>query len=477
MSNEEYFGYMLTDEEVRELEESIKLFDPFEVEARNEVDGIHQTSNARKAFLAKVRNRYAEEIKDDPEKLLEEIHALCMSRANFIRMQKARKAINDLAKVYGEPETKRDLGQGEKSYIAQVTENAEAFLYWLDKLGMKAAGEQVIKDAARKAYERKKKDPEPGYFNLPQGPAIHSVIEAIAHVNALDLWAYRSNQITKRKKGAGVSVAAYGGHFSVAARSDNADITIELKNIESLSEESEPFFVYLLSLINEQAISANKSMIKGFITLEYKTMAAAMGYGRPDEARRAFNKLIPGIRAIELCGVVKTYGKNARPRNISDISEQMFVGVERFSGGVNIRLSDGINWAVLMPYISIMPNYFYELPKNARRLLSIIAYKARQSKRSDGYIELSLSFVHNALGLPDEERTRKKGEKIQFPIEKAVADVLTYHKKAFPGDPMDIAINAPLDCSVADWLHHGKMIVKLPSFMTYKSSKQALKDA
>lgn len=463
-----YFWYELTEDEERELEESMKLHDPFEVESRNEVDGIRQTSNARKAFLAKVRNRYAEEIKDDPEKLLDEIRALCMSRADFSRMQKARKAINDLAKAYGEPETTGDLGQGEKSYIAHVTKDSEAFLYWLDKLGMKAAGEQIIKEAARKAYEKKRPQPPKGLMNYGQSPIIHMLIEAMSNAANLDLWVNRSqrSKTTLQKAGTG---------YAITRSTTYSEMAIELWNLEKMDYNSVRFVVLLLSKINERAMTAKSDgAITDVIYMTYNEIAETMGYSNPDHARRAIKNVKDPLTSIKIQGTFKVYKKGSAPRVTGDRLTVLFDDIDTGKrGGVYIGINPRINWRNVLQYFTIMPNYYYSLSRNAAIILEEIFYQARQNMTRNGVLRIRLDRFQTLLGLPAAYNNPKPSETIRTPIEKALNEIMTAHQKEFPADTMGLEVIAP-DGSVADWLSKGYTEIKLAGALrkTINASKK-----
>lgn len=298
-----------------------------------------------------------------------------------------------------------------------------------------------------------------GFYNVPDSPATHLILETLgAGAGLADLPA-RKKQVSH---GTSLEVLEDGKKRRVISTSPKAKITLELADIEKFTGNNKPakkLFVLTLIKANEQAIF-NGELGRDYISFPLQELIDIGFYKTIQSARNGFKTALDALTDIKVSGELQKTKKN----KISVIGLHPFrkAWIER--NQCYIQLESDFNWSFIAQYFTILPRYYFKLPNRASDLLYYIFFLARQHTRDieeRGYFTISFRAIQHRLQLPNEKGLNNPQRDIKQPIEDAIEQLETEHSQYYGN--MEFSLLPVYDdtASIADYLDNGYLQVSL----------------
>lgn len=303
------------------------------------------------------------------------------------------------------------------------------------------------------------KTEQSGFYNVPDSPATHLILETLgAGAGLADLPA-RKKQVSH---GTSLEVLEDGKKRRVISTSPKAKITLELADIEKFTGNNKPakkLFVLTLIKANEQAIF-NGELGRDYISFPLQELIDIGFYKTIQSARNGFKTALDALTDIKVSGELQKTKKN----KISVIGLHPFRKAWIEKNQCYIQLESDFNWSFIAQYFTILPRYYFKLPNRASDLLYYIFFLARQHTRDieeRGYFTISFRAIQHRLQLPNEKGLNNPQRDIKQPIEDAIEQLETEHSQYYGN--MEFSLLPVYDdtASIADYLDNGYLQVSL----------------
>lgn len=297
------------------------------------------------------------------------------------------------------------------------------------------------------------------FYNMPDSPATHLVIEAMgAGGNIADLPA-RKKQVSHDTT---IELLVDGSKRKLTATSKKATITLELADIEKFAGSNKPakkLFILALIKANEQALF-DGNLGRDYISFPLQELIDIGFYKTPQSARNGFKKAMDALTDIKLSGDIRQTKKNT----------VSVIGIHPFRKGAIshnqcfIQLESGFNWRFVAQYFTILPRYYFKLPNRASDLLYYIFFLARQHTKDiekQGYFTISFRAIQHILQLPSEVGNTRPKQTIKDPIDEAIENLDAEHRKAYDNMEFDLLPIYDEKAPIAEFLDNGYLKVCL----------------
>ena len=307
---------------------------------------------------------------------------------------------------------------------------------------------------------------EKPYFNIPSSSGTNLFYEVLAAGADLADLPARAKQVSHSRK---VAVVESGNKRQVTVVSDRASATLELENINKImssNKGAKKLFILALKKANERALSKGM-LISSSIGFPLQELIARGIYKNIRSARAGFNNSMDILTSLKLKGKLTMKG---RGKEVAETGlEVLFTGANIRKGYCTVYLNDRLNYNLITPFFTILPQYYFELGNRAADLLYYIFYLARQNVEkigSHGCFNISFRALQAWLNLPSEINNREPGKTIKEPLEKAVEDIETANRKYNGRKPTEeIGFTMELVCSedasIMEYLNSGYLKVML----------------
>ena len=260
------------------------------------------------------------------------------------------------------------------------------------------------------------------FYNVPDSTASNLILETLGAGAAIADLPDRKRQVNHNTT---LEVLESGKKRQIALKSQKAQITIELADIDKLTGSNKPakkLFVLALIKANEQAIF-NGQLTKDYVSFPLQELIDTGFYSTPQSARKGFNAGMDTLTSLKIKGHIQQTKKKG---SSIDALEVLFTGARIERGQCTIFFNPRISWNFIAQYFTILPRYFFKLPNRASDLLYYIFYLARQHTRDieeRGYFTIGFRAIQHRLQLPSEIDNGNPYRTIKEPIEDAIEQI------------------------------------------------------
>ncbi len=298
------------------------------------------------------------------------------------------------------------------------------------------------------------------FYNVPDSTASNLILETLEAGTAIADLPDRKRQVNHNTM---LEVMENGKRRQIALKSQKAQITIELVDIDKLTGSNKPakkLFVLALIKANEQAIF-NGTLTKDYVSFPLQELIDTGFYSTPQSARKGFNAGMDTLTSLKIKGHIQQTKKKG---SSIDALEVLFTGARVERGQCTIFFNPRISWSFIAQYFTILPRYFFKLPNRASDLLYYIFYLARQHTRDieeRGYFTISFRAIQHRLQLPSEIDNGNPYRTIKEPIEDAIEQIEEEHHQLYNNMEFSLLPVYDENASIADYLNNGYLKVGL----------------
>lgn len=271
----------------------------------------------------------------------------------------------------------------------------------------------------------------------------------------------RHGQLLVQENGDKRKVSYTAGQNTVTLQVD------DFQKITGTNVQTKKLLIRILIRANEQAIH-NGELTRNFVEFPLREMVGRGQYKNLDTARQGFFSGMDVITSLKASGKV-TKGKNVLQ---SGKLEVLYTGADVTNATCIVYLNERINWGVIAPFFTLLPDYYFELPGRAADLLEYIFYLARQKQNlrkiaEQGYFTIGYRAIQNKLNLPNEDTIRNTKRDIKDAIESAIEAIeeryAHYAPPLLEGEEPSFSL-LPLgdyDAPIKEYLDDGRLKVSL----------------
>lgn len=298
------------------------------------------------------------------------------------------------------------------------------------------------------------------FYNMPDSPASDLILEVLgAGAGVADLPA-RKRQVNHATT---LEVYEDGKRRQIQLKSQKASVTIELADIDKITGSNKPakkLFVLSLIKANEQAIFDGQ-LTKDYVSFPLQELVDIGFYKSLRSARTGFLSGADTLTSLKVKGHIQ---RNKKTGSTIDTLEVLFTGAKIDKNQCFIRLNYTIDWSFIAQYFTILPRYYFRLPNRASDLLYYIFYLARQHTRDieeRGYFTIGFRAIQHRLQLPNEVGSPNPQRDIKQPIENAIEELETEHRKLYGNTEFSLLPVCDDTAPIADYLNNGYLKVGL----------------
>jgi len=459
-------------------------------------------------IMRAAEQRYIESFAGNIEAILADIHEIlsATNKTEYIRVQQRRNEVLKpvLENKPGKDSPKEDKISYRKAKALSVRGFHNCFVFLLTRVRVqlnaveyynseegKTEALLLVEDKATSFYSKPKNtkiewqptqerepvsslisiDTKGGLFTHPTGPILNLVYDIMisGEVDSLPDRKMKYNRNIRLK------VEENGPRRKLSYTKGNDTVTVEITDIRKLSDrnpQAPKILTRILMKAAEQALYSG-TLYRDYISFPLLDLVGEGQYKNIETARQGF------YNATDiLVGDIKVSGKIERGKKKilqQGKLEVLFTGAEVDTGECKVYLNPRLSWAVIAPYFTGLPDWYYMLPNRAAVLLEYIFYLARMNTQEiaeQGFFTISYRAIQDRLNLPNE--TLPNGKPINNPrrdikdqIEMAVSQIEDMYAKCSPplskDVPPDLALeliedyNAP----IKKYLDEGRLKVFL----------------
>ncbi len=202
-------------------------------------------------------------------------------------------------------------------------------------------------------------------------------------------------------------------------------LTIKFKDINSISANNKTIkklFLFLLSKVAEQiTVSKDGSLSDYKIGFSMQELVDVGMYKSIRSAYKGMQRAAWDLVGISIGGEIKK-GRKSEQTTVGSLFT--FANVKM--NYVEFELSGHLNWNVVAPYYTIIPNEIFGLTSRGFDLCSYIFYLARQNTekiKKTGGLTISIKAICDHLRLPSYIGNKDPQRTIKEPIEAAIEDI------------------------------------------------------
>lgn len=303
------------------------------------------------------------------------------------------------------------------------------------------------------------KPQESGFYNVPDSPATHLVLEALGAGAAIADLPARKKQVSH---GTAIEVLEDGKKRRIISTSPKARITLEFADIEKFTGNNKPakkLFVLALIKANEQAIHGGE-LGRDYVSFPLQELIDIGFYKTIQSARNGFKAAMDALTDIKLSGDIE----RTKKRKVSVIGSHPFRKGIIENNQCTIQLESDFNWSFIAQYFTILPRYYFKLPNRASDLLYYIFFLARQHTQDieqRGYFTIGFRAIQHRLQLPSEVGNTRPKQTIKDPIEEAIEWLETEHSQTYSNTEFSLLPVYDDTAPIAEYLDNGYLKVSL----------------
>jgi len=185
---------------------------------------------------------------------------------------------------------------------------------------------------------------------------------------------------------------------------DKSTVQIEIddfRKIVNCNPQAKKILTRILLRANEQAIH-NGELYRDRVSFPLRELVGEGQYKNIETARQGFYNVADTLTGLKVSGAVVKGKKKTVKRGVVAV---LFTGARVDNTTCEIYLNELLNWGLITPYYTGLPDYYFELPDRAAELLEYIFYIARQNTKQiaeQGYFTIGYRAIQYKLNLPNE---------------------------------------------------------------------------
>lgn len=298
------------------------------------------------------------------------------------------------------------------------------------------------------------------FYNVPDSTASNLILETLGAGTAIADLPARKCQVNHATT---LEVLESGKRRQVNLKTQKANVTIELADIEKLTGSNKPakkLFVLALIKANKQAIHDGQ-LTKNYVSFPLQELIDTGFYSTPQSARKGFNAGMDTLTSLKIKGHIQQTKKKGSSINALEV---LFTGARIERGQCKIFFNERISWNFIAQYFTILPGYYFRLPNRASDLLYYIFYLARQHTRDieeRSYFTISFRAIQHRLQLPSEIGNNNPDRTIKQPIEEAIEQIETGHNNLYGNMEFNLLPVYDEAAAISEYLENGYLKVEL----------------
>lgn len=426
--------------------------------------------NARNELLRAIEQRYIEAFNGDIAAILEDVREIVAAtdKEEYIASQKRTTA--ELKPLLENKPTK-DSSKEEKDRYRSVKklsikgyENCYYFilervrvqlnaLYFYQSEDGTAQAIAIVEDRAGSFYTKPKgvkterKPIERGLplikgaevrgdlLTLPTSPALTLLYDVLGGGD-LDTLPDRKRKYNRNQQ---LLVEGQGDKRRISYTKDKTTISLEIddfRKIVNRNPQAKKILTRILLRANEQAIH-NGELYRDRVSFPLRELVGEGQYKNIETARQGFYNVADTLTGLKVSGKIERGKKKTIQQGVHAV---LFKAAKVDNATCEIYLNEMLNWGLITPYYTGLPDYYFELPDRAAELLEYIFYIARQNTRQiaeQGFFTIGYRAIQYRLNLPNEDAIRNTKRDIKDAIETAIEQIEEKYCKYAPPIPAD----------------------------------------
>lgn len=464
--------------------------------------------SAKEYVIRKIEWRYIDSFNGDIDAILADVREIvdATEKEEYIAWQKRSTAY--VKKVLGEKPQEPEAEKAKASYDAlkrmavKGYDNCYYFILARIKVQLNAlqhyAGDSgaaraiaLVEEKAASFYKkpkgaRTKREPiarelpiingvetRGGLMPLPTGPALSFLYEILGQ---------DPSQIQNRKhqfnRNQQLIIETKGDMRRLSYSKDKTTVSVEIDDFRKLvnrAPQTKKILTRILLRANEQAIH-NGELYRDKVSFPLRELVGEGQYKTLETARQGFYNVTDTLTGLKVSGKIERGTKKTIQQGAHAV---LFKGAKVNNATCEIYLNELLNWGLITPYYTGLPDYYFELPDRAAELLEYIFSLARQNTKliaEQGYFTISYRAIQYRLNLPNEIQNGKPinnpKRDIKDAIETAIEQIEEKYSKYAPPIPRDakgadaipdfsLLPMADYDAPIKKYLDEGKLKVSL----------------
>ena len=241
-----------------------------------------------------------------------------------------------------------------------------------------------------------------------------------------------------------LEVLENGDKRRISYSKDKSTVELEIddfRKIANKNPQTKKILTRILLKANEQAIRDGE-LIRDRVSFSLRELVGEGQYKNIETARQGFYNVTETLTGLKVSGAVIKGKKKQVKQGVHAV---LFKAAKVDNTTCEIYLNELLNWGLITPYYTGLPDYYFQLPDRAAELLEYIFYIARQNTRKiaeQGYFTIGYRAIQYKLNLPNE--IGENGRTINNPkrdikdtIEAAIEQIKEKYCKYAPPIPAD----------------------------------------
>lgn len=257
-------------------------------------------------------------------------------------------------------------------------------------------------------------------------------------------------------------------------RNTTTTVSVEIddfRKIVNRNPQTKKILNRILIRANEQAIHYGV-LTRDKVSFPLRELVGEGQYKNLETARQGFYNVADTLTGLKVSGKIERGKKKTLQQGVHAV---LFKAAKVDNATCEIYLNEMLNWGLITPYYTGLPDFYFELPDRAAELLEYIFYIARQNTRQlaeQGYFTIGYRAIQYRLNLPDEKTCRNPRRDIKDAIEAAIEQIEEKYCKYAPPIPTDATGEdanpdfallplADYDAPIKKYLDEGKLKISL----------------
>lgn len=459
---------------------------------------------ARDEYIRSIEQRYIESYKGNIEEILDDVREIVESVGKTEYLEYLKRRTEDLKPLLADKPGKdssdmdRDRFRGVKALtvrgyttfyyflLGKIRLQINALNYYQSEEG-KAQAIAIVEAKAESFYIKPKK-PDPRTHLAYHGSGITPVVEVCGELLILPsspaltliyelLGGGDLESLPERKKKYNRNIQYNVGQGKkdqnkrqISYSKGDTTTTIEIddyRKITNRNPQAKKILARILMNANKQAIHKGE-LVRDCVSFPLSDLVGEGQYKNLDTARRGFHNVGDILTSLKVRGTIERGKKKAITQGQNVV---LFKATNVDNATCLVYLNELLNWALITPYYTGLPDYYFELPDRASELLEYVFYMARQNVRKiteDGYFTISYRAIQYRLNLPSEDQNRNPKRDIKDAIEAAINQINEKHRKYTPtiadGSGFSLIPMRDYEAPIKKYLDEGKLKVILGEY-------------
>lgn len=425
----------------------------------------------RDELVFSVERRYIEHFGGDVEAILDDVREIVAAteKEEYLAKQKQRTAeLKPILDAYkpGSESSKEDRNQYRIISALSVKGYVNCYFFILERINVQLnaldfyqsedghdlaiaivearAGEFYSKPKGAKLSEARRPPTVPlpivpgaevrgDLLTIPTGPLLSLLYDVVVGGD-LDLLPERKRRYNRNQK---LNVDGLDDRRRVSYTKDKTNVSIEIddfRKVVNRNPQTKKLLIRILLRANEQAIH-NGQLIRDRVSFPLRELVGEGQYKNLETARQGYHNSMGILVGLKISGKIE----RGKRKSIQQGGHAVLFKSSRVDNATcEVYLNEQLDWGLIAPYYTGLPDYYFALPDRAADLLEYIFFLARQNTRQlaeQGYFYITYRAIQYRLNLPDETAIRNTKRDIKDAIGAAIEQIEEKYRKYAPPIP------------------------------------------